>query len=396
MPRPGTNLRDRWNSVAAGKVAASRAARIRLEICTTRWSDDRSRQKQRRAAGDNTGCQNPEPRWSRPINQILQVRDLKTVFHTHDGLVHAVNGVSFHVDEGELLAVVGESGSGKSVAMMSLLQLLPMPPAEIANGSVLFQNRDLVKLSASEIRHVRGARIGFIFQDPMTSLNPVFTVGYQIMEPLREHMGLTKKQARDRAIELLDLVGIPAAAKRIDDYPHQFSGGMRQRVVIAIALACDPKVLIADEPTTALDVTVQAQILELVRELRHKLGMAIIWITHDLGVAAGIADRIMVMYGGQIVEHASVAELFDDPRHPYTRALLDSLPGRHTANERLRSISGQPPLLLSQPAFCPFAPRCAHAFDRCARENPPLIAETAAHDVACWWNPDTDGPRDVA
>ena len=289
--------------------------------------------------------------------------------------------MSFHVDEGELLAVVGESGSGKSVAMMSLLQLLPMPPAEIANGSVLFQNRDLVKLSASEIRHVRGARIGFIFQDPMTSLNPVFTVGYQIMEPLREHMGLNKKQARDRAIELLDLVGIPAAAKRIDDYPHQFSGGMRQRVVIAIALACDPKVLIADEPTTALDVTVQAQILELVRELRHKLGMAIIWITHDLGVAAGIADRIMVMYAGQIVEHASVAELFDDPRHPYTRALLDSLPGRHTANERLRSISGQPPLLLSQPAFCPFAPRTRVGL-RIPRSEPAADGEGAARRLA--------------
>lgn len=326
----------------------------------------------------------------------MEVTDLKTVFHTHDGVIHAVNGISFDLSQGELLAVVGESGSGKSVAMMSLLQLLPMPPAEIASGRVRFQDQDLVRLSASQIRHIRGARIGFIFQDPMTSLNPVFTVGYQLMEPLREHMGLSRKQARQRAIELLELVSIPAADKRIDDYPHQFSGGMRQRVVIAIALACDPQVLIADEPTTALDVTVQAQILELVRELREKLGMAIIWITHDLGVAAGIADRIIVMYGGLVVEHAPVDELFAAPQHPYTRALLDSLPGRHTANERLRSISGQPPLLLAEPASCPFAPRCRHAFDHCLRENPPLIHDAPGHDVACWWDPATDGPRDVA
>ncbi len=306
------------------------------------------------------------------------------MFHTQDGAVHAVNGISFHVDEGELLAVVGESGSGKSVAMMSLLQLLPMPPAEISSGSVMFQGRDLVKADADEIRQVRGARIGFIFQDPMTSLNPVFTVGFQLMEPLRTHMGMSKAQARTRAAELLDLVGIPSARNRLEDYPHQFSGGMRQRVMIAMALACDPKVLIADEPTTALDVTVQAQILELIRELRLKLGMAIIWITHDLGVAAGIADRTMVLYGGQIVEHAAVGDLFESPRHPYTRALLDSLPGRHERDERLRSIAGQPPLLRARPAFCPFAPRCRHAFDRCREENPPLERVAPGHDVACW------------
>lgn len=325
----------------------------------------------------------------------MEVSDLKTVFQTHDGVIHAVNGISFSLDEGELLAVVGESGSGKSVAMMSLMQLLPMPPARIASGRVMFQNQDLVKLSSSGIRHVRGARIGFVFQDPMTSLNPVFTVGYQIMEPLREHMGLNRKQARQRAIELLEIVGIPAASKRIDDYPHQFSGGMRQRVVIAIALACDPKVLIADEPTTALDVTVQAQILELVRDLRQKLGMAIIWITHDLGVAAGIADRVIVMYGGLVVEHAPVQELFANPQHPYTRALLDSLPGRHTADERLRSIGGQPPLLLAEPSSCPFAPRCTHAFDRCRQQNPRLMNVGGRHEVACWWDPETRGPRDV-
>jgi len=326
---------------------------------------------------------------------VLAVRDLKTVFHTQDGVVHAVNGVSFHVDEGELLAVVGESGSGKSVAMMSLLRLLPMPPAEIASGQVLFQNRDLVSLGAAELRRVRGARIGFVFQDPMTSLNPVFSVGYQIMEPLRKHMGMSRKAARRRAAELLELVGIPSAAARLDDFPHQFSGGMRQRVVIAIALACDPQVLIADEPTTALDVTVQAQILELVRELRRKLGMAIIWITHDLGVAAGIADRIMVMYGGQIVEHAATADLFADPRHPYTRALLDSLPGRHGREERLHSIGGQPPLLMAEPDFCPFQARCAHAFERCRLQDPPLEQVAPGHDVACWLEtPDVGGRRD--
>ena len=326
----------------------------------------------------------------------MEVTDLKTVFRTHDGAIHAVNGISFALDAGELLAVVGESGSGKSVAMMSLMQLLPMPPAEIASGRVMFQGQDLARLGAAAIRKVRGARIGFIFQDPMTSLNPVFSVGFQIMEPLREHMGMSRREARKRAIELLDLVGIPAAAKRVDDYPHQFSGGMRQRVVIAIALACDPKVLIADEPTTALDVTVQAQILELVRDLRQKLGMAIIWITHDLGVAAGIADRVMVMYGGQVVEHALVGDLFENPQHPYTRALLESLPGRHAPGERLRSITGQPPLLLAAPSSCPFAPRCRHAFDRCLAQDPPLIDLGRRHDVACWWDPDTGRPRDVA
>ena len=331
--------------------------------------------------------------WGGAINQVLSVSGLKTVFHTQHGAIHAVNGISFGLEEGELLAVVGESGSGKSVAMMSLLQLVPSPPAEIAAGTAIFDDADLIRLSPAQMRSVRGARIGFVFQDPMTSLNPVFTVGYQIMEPLRKHLGMTKGAARKRAAELLDLVGIPSAAQRLDDYPHQFSGGMRQRVVIAIALACDPKVLIADEPTTALDVTVQAQILELVRDLREKLGMAIIWITHDLGVAAGIADRVIVMYGGLVVEHAPVKELFANPQHPYTRALLDSLPGRHGRNDRLRSISGQPPLLTRQPDFCPFAPRCTHAFDRCRAENPALETVAPGHEVACWWDPETRLPR---
>ena len=281
---------------------------------------------------------------------VLDVKDLKTVFATRSGEVHAVNSVSFHLRPGELLGVVGESGSGKSVTMMSLLGLLPSPPADVRQGTVMLGQRDLLKISDDELRDVRGREVGFVFQDPMTSLNPVFTVGFQIMEPLRRHMGMSKAQARTRAAELLDLVGIPDARRRLGDYPHQFSGGMRQRVMIAIALACDPKVLIADEPTTALDVTIQAQILELVKELRQKLGMAIIWITHDLGVIAGIADRVMVMYGGQVVEQGPVREVFANPAHPYTRALLRTMPKLHGARDaKLRVIEGQPPMLSRHP-----------------------------------------------
>ncbi len=325
---------------------------------------------------------------------VLQVEALRTVFRTRDGTIHAVNDVSFELGAGELLGVVGESGSGKSVTMMSLMKLLPMPPAEIVSGRVMLDGTDLLTLDDRRMRAVRGGEVGFIFQDPMTSLNPVFTVGFQLMEPLRAHLGLSKARARERAAELLGLVGIPSPADRLGDYPHQFSGGMRQRVMIAIALACDPKVLIADEPTTALDVTIQAQILELIRKLRRELGMGIIWITHDLGVVAGIADRVMVMYGGQIVEHAPVAELYANPRHPYTRALLETLPsldGSRTA--RLKSISGQPPHLSDYPAACPFRGRCAHAFERCERENPPLFELGQGHQAACWWDFDTGGPR---
>jgi peptide/nickel transport system ATP-binding protein len=326
---------------------------------------------------------------------ILEVSDLKTVFTTRGGEVHAVNAVSFELAPGELLGVVGESGSGKSVTMMSLIGLLPMPPAEIRGGQVLFDGVDILKMTDDELRDVRGSRIGFVFQDPMTSLNPVFTVGFQIMEPLRKHMGMDKKQARLRAAELLELVGIPDARARLRDYPHQFSGGMRQRVMIAIALACDPKVLIADEPTTALDVTIQAQILELVKELRQKLGMAIIWITHDLGVIAGIADRVMVMYGGQVVEQAKVKDLFANPQHPYTRALLETLPSvTDKRTVRLKTIEGQPPSIPAQPTSCSFRERCALAFTRCARENPPLYQPEKGHDVACFWDVKTGGPRD--
>jgi oligopeptide transport system ATP-binding protein len=334
--------------------------------------------------------------------KILEVTDLRTVFGTRDGTVHAVNGVSFHLREGELLGIVGESGSGKSVTMMSLLKLVPMPPAEIVSGRVMFNNRDLLQLSPGDIRKVRGGEIGFIFQDPMTSLNPVFTVGFQLIEPLRKHMGLSKKQAKEKAASLLDLVGIPSAADRLDDFPHQFSGGMRQRVMIAIALACDPKLLIADEPTTALDVTIQAQILELVRELRQELGMSMIWITHDLGVVAGIADRVAVMYGGLIVEHAAVEDLYATPKHPYTHALLQTLPSLDSERaEKLQSISGQPPSLDAEPTSCPFAPRCKFAFERCTRENPTIRStnggwtdDRVSHDVACWWDIEKGAPRD--
>ena len=320
---------------------------------------------------------------------VLEVRDVHTRFHTQDGAVHAVNGISFDLSEGELLGVVGESGSGKSVTMLSLLKLLPMPPAEITSGQALLDGQDLMGLDLKQLRQVRGAKVGFIFQDPMTSLNPVLNIGYQVTEPLKVHLGLSRAKARHRAIELLELVGIPSAASRLNDFPHQFSGGMRQRVMIAIALACDPKVLIADEPTTALDVTIQAQIVELVKRLRRELGMAIIWITHDLGVVAGIADRVMVMYAGYAVEKADVKSLYKHPKHPYTRALLATLPRLDSAREdRLSSISGQPPSLMSEPHSCPFASRCPHAFERCHRENPRLLDAASGHQVACWWDPD--------
>ncbi len=333
------------------------------------------------------------PDGARPV---LEVDGLKTIFKTRGGEVHAVNSVSFELRPGELLGVVGESGSGKSVTMMSLIGLLPSPPAEVRKGSVSFDGIDLLASDEDTLREVRGPGIGFIFQDPMTSLNPVFTVGYQLREPLIKHMGMSKSQAQLRAQELLELVGIPDAARRLKDYPHQFSGGMRQRVMIAIALACDPKVLIADEPTTALDVTIQAQILELVKDLRHKLGMAIIWITHDLGVIAGIADRVMVMYGGQIVEHAPARELFARPRHPYTRALLKTVPSVRGAREaRLNVIEGQPPILWAAPISCAFRARCPHAIDLCSIQNPPRFNVGPGHDAACFWDFDKDGPRDV-
>ncbi len=328
------------------------------------------------------------------MSPVLEVKNLVTRFHTHEGTVHAVNGVSFHLDEGETLGVVGESGCGKSVTMLSLLRLIPMPPGRIEQGEALFLGNDLLQMDSEDIRSVRGAQIGMVFQDPMTSLNPVLTIGKQLMEPIQLHQGRTREQAKARAVDLLELVGIPSAAARLDDYPHQFSGGMRQRVMIAMALACSPQILIADEPTTALDVTIQAQIIELVKRLRKELGMAIIWITHDLGIVAGLANRVMVMYAGFVVERAPVKDLYARPLHPYTRGLLGSLPRvDEERNERLVNIRGLPPDLLVAPRSCPFAARCPYVYDRCRAENPALEVVETGHAVACWWDVERGKPR---
>jgi len=324
---------------------------------------------------------------------VLEVKDLKTHFHTQDGTVHAVNGVSFDVHEGELLGVVGESGSGKSVTMMSLLRLIPMPPGEIVQGEANFDDKDLLQLDPEDLRQVRGGEVGFIFQDPMTSLNPVLTIGRQLTEPLLLHTELDKKGAKERAKELLDMVGIPDAGSRLKAYPHELSGGMRQRVMIAIALACSPGVLIADEPTTALDVTIQAQIVAIVKDLRERLGTAVVWITHDLGVIAGLADRVIVMYGGRIVEEAPVRELYASPAHPYTVGLLASLPRLDQKGQELVSIPGQPPSLYAEPTSCSFAPRCTYAFDRCLREVPELVEVSPGHRTACFWDLENERPR---
>jgi oligopeptide transport system ATP-binding protein len=331
---------------------------------------------------------------SKDLSNVLEVYNLKTRFHTQDGTVHAVNGVSFNLKEGELLGIVGESGCGKSVTVMSLLKLIPMPPGDIVDGKANFQGQDLISMGPDDIRRVRGHKIGFIFQDPMTSLNPVLTIGQQIMEPLRAHLGMSHAEAKESVVRLLQLIGIPRAESRLDDYPHQFSGGMRQRVMIAIALSCNPKILIADEPTTALDVTIQAQIIDLVKQLRKEFNMSIIWITHDLGVIAGIADRVIVMYGGYIVEKANVKDLYRDPQHPYTQGLLGSLPRlEERIVDRLINIKGQPPNLMSEPNSCPFAPRCPHVFERCVQANPTLLPVDHEHEVACWWDVSNGVPR---
>jgi oligopeptide transport system ATP-binding protein len=326
---------------------------------------------------------------------ILTVEGLETQFRTQDGIVHAVNGVSFHLKEGETLGIVGESGCGKSVTMMSMMRLIPTPPGKIVAGSAKFQGKDLLKLSDAEIRAVRGQQISIIFQDPMTSLNPVLTIGRQVSEPLEIHMGMTTKQAYERAAEMLAMVGIPNAKDRLNDYPHQFSGGMRQRAMIAMSLVCTPQMLIADEPTTALDVTIQAQIVELVKRLRDELGMSMIWITHDLGIIAGLAQRVAVMYAGYIIEEAYVKELYRNPEHPYTLGLLSSLPRMdETGQRRLTSIEGLPPVLFEKPNYCPFAPRCRFVRDRCWQENPPLIKVADDHFAACWVDPETGRYRE--
>lgn len=316
---------------------------------------------------------------------LLDVQGLETQFKTPEGTVHAVNGVSFGLKEGETLGVVGESGCGKSVTMLSILRLIPTPPGEIKAGKALYRGKDLLNMSKDEIRHIRGSQISMIFQDPMTSLNPVLTIGRQLTEPLELHLGMSREQARLRAVELLEMVGIPRAKDRLGDYPHQFSGGMRQRVMIAMALACNPQILIADEPTTALDVTIQAQITDLVKRLRDELGMAIIWITHDLGVVARLVERVMVMYGGFVIEESGVKDLYANPQHPYTIGLLGSLPRLDLdQRQRLVSIDGLPPMLFTKPTACPFAPRCKWVMERCWEENPALEEVSPGHKVACW------------
>ncbi|MFN8472348.1 MAG: ABC transporter ATP-binding protein [Anaerolineae bacterium] len=320
------------------------------------------------------------------MGTLLEVKNLNTKFYTQDGVVNAVNDVSFTLDEGETLAVVGESGSGKSVTMLSVMRLIASPPGRITAGEVVFDGRDLLKIDDDEMRQVRGNRIAMIFQDPMTSLNPVLTINQQISEVLQLHLGMNKSEARQRAIELLERVNIPEAANRVDDYPHQFSGGMRQRVMIAMMLAANPQLLIADEPTTALDVTISAQILDLVKRLKKDAGMAVIWITHDLGVVAGMADRVIVMYAGRIVEEAAVGDLYGHPLHPYTLGLLKSIPRLDEARkEKLEPIEGTPPDLVNYPVGCPFAPRCKYVVDKCVAERPPLMPTISTkHSSACW------------
>jgi len=304
---------------------------------------------------------------------LLDVRDLHIEFRTRDGVAKVINGVSYHLDPGETLAVLGESGSGKSVTAQAIMGILDMPPGKITHGEILFQGRDLLTMSEDERRQIRGREIAMIFQDALSALNPVFTVGYQIGETLRTRLDLNKTEARNRAIELMELVRIPDARRRVGDYPHQFSGGMRQRVMIAMSLAMDPKVLIADEPTTALDVTVQAQIMDLLGELRHELNMAMILITHDLGVVADVADRIAVMYAGRIVEHADVHSLYKAPGHPYTKGLLESIPRLDAKGTELATIRGLPPNLMRPPLGCAFHPRCPYVQGVCRTVVPPDV-----------------------
>jgi oligopeptide transport system ATP-binding protein len=325
--------------------------------------------------------------------ELLNVQDLKTQFRTRDGVIHAVNGVSFHLNSGETLGIVGESGCGKSVSVMSMLRLIQSPPGQVVGGKAIFDQRDLLKMSNDEIRHVRGSKICMIFQDPMTSFNPVLTIGRQMSEPLEEHKGLSHREALERAVEMLQMVGIPHPADRMNDFPHQFSGGMRQRVMIAMSLTCSPQILIADEPTTALDVTIQAQIVDLVKRLRDTLGMAIIWITHDLGIIAGLADRVAVMYAGYIIEEAFVRDLYKYPQHPYSLGLLGSLPRVDSTRHNLVSIEGLPPVLFEDPQYCPFASRCRYRVERCLAENPGLQPVRPDHRVACWVDPQTGKER---
>lgn len=315
---------------------------------------------------------------------ILQISNLHTLFETEDGTVRACDGVSYSVDRGETLAVVGESGSGKSVTAMSILQLIPSPPGRVVEGEILFKGVDLTKLSDAEIRKIRGNSIAMIFQEPMTSLNPVMTVGAQISESMLLHQGLTKTEASAKALELLELVGISDAKQRINCYPHQLSGGMRQRVMIAIALACKPELLIADEPTSALDVTIQAQILRLMKELQDKIGMAMILITHDMGVVAETADKVAVMYCGQIVEYGTCEDIFHSPKHPYLKGLQNSVLNIDLDCEELETIEGSVPDPLNLPKGCNFAPRCPNVLEICHRKEPPAYSFSKSHSTCCW------------
>ena len=318
------------------------------------------------------------------MTHLLEVLDLITEFDTEGGIVHAVNGISYSLNAGESLAIVGESGSGKTVGVLSIMGLIPKPPGRVKSGEAVFAGQDLLQISEEELRQIRGNEMSMVFQDPMTSLNPVLTVGLQLTEGLEEHQGMSRKEAQKKAVEMLSLVGIPDAEDRLKDYPHQFSGGQRQRIGIAMGLSSNPALLIADEPTTALDVTIQAQIIELVAGLQKQLGMAIIWITHDLGVVASLVEKVAVMYAGHIVEMAPTRDLYKKTAHPYTLGLLESIPSIEAKEERLIPIKGSPPDLHQEMTFCPFAPRCRYVVDKCLEENPPLISVDTNHLSACW------------
>ena len=316
---------------------------------------------------------------------LLEIKDLETQFFTQDGVVKAVGGISYDIQEGETLGLVGESGCGKSVSALSILRLIANPPGRITGGEVIFEGQDLLKISEEQMRHIRGNRIAMVFQEPMTSLNPVLTIGRQLTESLELHLRMNKRAAITRAAELLDMVSIPDAATRLNDYPHQFSGGMRQRVMIAMGLSCNPRLLLADEPTTALDVTIQAQILELMQRLSTELGTAILIITHNLGVVARYAHRVNVMYAGKIIERGTAAQIYAHPRHPYTIGLLNSVPRLDVLrSEKLEPIEGMPPDLVNLPTGCAFRARCKHAIDKCAEEVPPLTTVEEGHTSACW------------
>jgi len=316
------------------------------------------------------------------MGRLLDVRNLKVNFRTYGGRVYAVRGVSFHVDEGECVAIVGESGCGKSVTSKAIMRLIPSPPGEITDGEIIFENTDLLRLSEKSMLEIRGSRISMIFQDPMTYLNPTMTIGRQIQESIERHTKLNKIQARNRVLEMLNLVGLPDPEKRINQYPHEFSGGMRQRVMIAMAMVCNPRLLIADEPTTALDVTIQAQILDLMKALQKKFNTSIMLITHDLGVVANMADRVLVYYAGKIVESGSIDDIFYNTQHPYTWALLNSVP--KAKKEKLMSIEGTPPDLFLPPEGCGFASRCSYAMKICKSINPELMFLDETHQCACW------------